>query len=552
MERPFPAYRGSDPYLFVSYAHENAEEVYRDLTFLNDQGFRIWYDDGISPGHNWPEALAEAIAKCDLFLYFVSKDSIESSHCQRELHFAMEGDKQVVAVHVDNATLPTGLKFVLGNRQAIMKPELPDTQYRAKLEAAIGEFVTPDTPSAEPASAAEVFDSSRLTSLAIMPFVASSSDDELQSLAELCTEDLGLYLTVTEDISVASRSVVARQLATNPDPIAMGDALSVGYVVEGSLRRVGDQVRVTVELIDTASGANAWTTRLSVASENAERFLSAASERIGQGVFGQLRDRLLNEIDGRPLEQLDAVAICYKSGAVVASNADGREEEKALLQRAVETDPNHPWPRALLAANTAGWVAQGLTRHPEEDASIAREQLDAALRLGGGRAPVLGVCAGACAMLGQHSRALELSRRCHAVAPVLPAKMTLARSLVRNGDADEALKIYRTVDESTPPGYERPVSGLRDALALKEQWDEALIYARSAVDQSGTYAQYLMLANTLAELGLMDEATKAVESAREVLPPLRLRVAIAGFERAYNNQPQFTAGLRKLLEAGVE
>lgn len=552
MERPFPAYRGSDPYLFVSYGHEDAKEVYQDLTFLNDKGFRIWYDDGISPGHNWPEALAEAIAKCDLFLFFVSKDSIESSHCQRELHFAMEGDKAVVAVHVDDAALPTGLKFVLGNRQAIMKAEYPESQYREKLAAAVGEFVAPDTPSAEPASTPEVFDSSRLTSLAIMPFATSSSDDELQSLADLCTEDLGLCLTVTENISVASRSIVARQVATNTDPIAVGDALSVGYIVEGSLRRVGDQVRVTVELIDTESGANAWTTRLSVALENAERFLSAAIERIGVGIFGQLRDRLLSEIDGLPLERLDAVAICYKAGAIVTRTADAREEMKGLLHRAVETDPNHPWPRALLALNTAGWVGQGLTRHPEEDASIAKEQLEAALRLGGGRAPVIGVCANACAMLGQHSRALELSRRCHAVAPILPAKMTLALNLVRNGDADGALDLYRTVDESTPPGYARPVDGLRDALAIKEQWDESLIHARSAVDQAGTYLAYLALANILAELGRMDEAAKAVESARESLPPLRLRVAIAGYERAFNNQPQFTSGLRKLLEAGVE
>ena len=552
MERPFPAYRGSDPYVFVSYAHEDAEEIYRDLTFLNDQGFRIWYDDGISPGHNWPEALAEAIAKCDLFLFFVSKDSIESSHCQRELHFAMEGDKAVVAIHVDDSSLPTGLKFVLGNQQAIMKRDLPESQYREKLAAAVREFVAPDTPSTEPTSAAETFDSSRLTALAIIPFAAASSDGELQSLADLCTEDLGLYLTVTENISVASRSAVARQVAANSDPIAMGDALSVGYLVEGSLRRVGDQVRVTVELIDTASGANAWTTRLSVASENAERFLSAAIERIAGGVFGQLRDRLLSEIDGLPLERLDAVAICYKAGAIVPRTADAREETKVLLQRAVKADPNHPWPRALLAVNTANWVGQGLTRHPEEDASIAKEQLEAALRLGGGRAPVLGTCANACAMLGEHSRALELSRRCHAVAPILPAKMTLALSLVRNGDADGALDLYRALDESTPPGYPRPVNGLRDALTLKEQWDEALIHARNAVDQVGSYLTYLSLANTLAELGRMDEAVKAIESAREVLPPLRLRVAIAGYERGYNNQHQFTAGLRKLLEAGVE
>ena len=50
MERPFSAYIGDDPYIFVSYAHEDAELVYPELTRLKDQGFKIWYDEGISPG----------------------------------------------------------------------------------------------------------------------------------------------------------------------------------------------------------------------------------------------------------------------------------------------------------------------------------------------------------------------------------------------------------------------------------------------------------------------------------------------------------------------
>ncbi|MCZ6890184.1 MAG: toll/interleukin-1 receptor domain-containing protein [Gammaproteobacteria bacterium] len=77
----------------MSYAHDDDEAVYGDLADLNDQGFRIWFDDGISPGHSWPEALADAIDGCSLFLFFVSDHSVSSAHCQRELHFAMDGDK---------------------------------------------------------------------------------------------------------------------------------------------------------------------------------------------------------------------------------------------------------------------------------------------------------------------------------------------------------------------------------------------------------------------------------------------------------------------------
>ncbi len=51
MERPFPAYEGSEPYIFVSYSHEDAAAVYPEIEWLRQQGVNIWYDEGISPGH---------------------------------------------------------------------------------------------------------------------------------------------------------------------------------------------------------------------------------------------------------------------------------------------------------------------------------------------------------------------------------------------------------------------------------------------------------------------------------------------------------------------
>ena len=48
MERPFPAYTGDAPYIFVSYSHEDDEIVYPEIQWLKDQGFNIWDDEGIS------------------------------------------------------------------------------------------------------------------------------------------------------------------------------------------------------------------------------------------------------------------------------------------------------------------------------------------------------------------------------------------------------------------------------------------------------------------------------------------------------------------------
>lgn len=61
METLFPAYKGEDPYVFVSYFHEDSAVVFTEIRWLKDQGFNIWYDEGISPGASWRQELADAI-----------------------------------------------------------------------------------------------------------------------------------------------------------------------------------------------------------------------------------------------------------------------------------------------------------------------------------------------------------------------------------------------------------------------------------------------------------------------------------------------------------
>lgn len=58
MERPFPAYNVDQPYIFVSYAHDDAALVYPEMVRLKNQGFHVWYDEGINPGSSWDDEVA--------------------------------------------------------------------------------------------------------------------------------------------------------------------------------------------------------------------------------------------------------------------------------------------------------------------------------------------------------------------------------------------------------------------------------------------------------------------------------------------------------------
>ncbi len=98
MDKPFPAYRGDEPYVFVCYAHEDEDEVYPEIGWLHEQGINLWYDEGISAGKVWRAEIAEAIQGASKFLYYISGPSLASDHCSREINFALDLRKDVLPV----------------------------------------------------------------------------------------------------------------------------------------------------------------------------------------------------------------------------------------------------------------------------------------------------------------------------------------------------------------------------------------------------------------------------------------------------------------------
>ena len=155
MEKPFTAYEGDQPYIFVCYSHDDSNVVFPDIQWLKNQGFNIWHDEGISPGSEWRDELADKISNASLFLYFVSPRSIISQHCKREINFALENSLPLSVVYLEETELPPGLSLSLSSVQAIMRPELSDLDYRIKLlrstssqiERGIGNATPVATPS---------------------------------------------------------------------------------------------------------------------------------------------------------------------------------------------------------------------------------------------------------------------------------------------------------------------------------------------------------------------------------------------------------------------
>lgn len=107
----FPIYRGNKPYIFISYAHADSSIVLPIAEQLHNRLYRVWYDEGIEAGSNWPEVIAGRLSGAALVVFFVSKNAVKSHNCNREMNFAIDQKLPMVCVYLDDAELSPGVKM---------------------------------------------------------------------------------------------------------------------------------------------------------------------------------------------------------------------------------------------------------------------------------------------------------------------------------------------------------------------------------------------------------------------------------------------------------
>ncbi len=149
MDRPLPAYDGDEPHVFVSYSHEDAEFVYPEIRWLQDQGFNVWWDEGISGATRWRDEIADRIRGCHLFLFYISPTSVDSQVCREELEYALDQGRPVLSSHVESTSLPQGIKLAIANRQALFRHELEPEDYERKLLSAVATYLEQPLPAIE-------------------------------------------------------------------------------------------------------------------------------------------------------------------------------------------------------------------------------------------------------------------------------------------------------------------------------------------------------------------------------------------------------------------
>ena len=129
---PYPAYRGNDPYVFVSYAHDDQDKVFAEIKRFNEAGFHVWYDEGIAPGNEWSDEIAEALTKCSVFVVMLTPTSAPREAVLNEISFALDEGKPLLAIYLEDTVLPPGLRLRISRKQAILKYNMTEEEYEYK------------------------------------------------------------------------------------------------------------------------------------------------------------------------------------------------------------------------------------------------------------------------------------------------------------------------------------------------------------------------------------------------------------------------------------
>ena len=114
----FAPYEGNEPFIFVSYSHNDTQNIFLIIDELNKAGFRIWYDKGIEWGSIWTMDLVNHINKCNVVMAFISRNSICSPHCQNEILYAASISKHFFPIYLERILLPQNLYAIFNHIQA--------------------------------------------------------------------------------------------------------------------------------------------------------------------------------------------------------------------------------------------------------------------------------------------------------------------------------------------------------------------------------------------------------------------------------------------------
>ena len=383
-------------------------------------------------------------------------------------------------------------------------------------------YLRPSTPPIEAASAERMaFPLPDKPSIAVLPFVNMSEDPNQEYFSDGITEDLITDLSKISGLFVIARNSVFTYKSKPVLIHQVAEELGVRYVLEGSVRRAGDQVRINAQLIDATTGGHLWAERYDGKMEN----VFALQDRITQKIVSALEVKLTageeKQVARKETNSTEAYEAFLQGWAHYWQ--DTREDiVQAIpyLEQAVKLDPNYSRAYAALAASywrcaSLNWSSSlGLTSL--ETFEKARQYLQEAMKEPTPLAHL--VTSSMRSSAGRYQESIVEATRAIVLDANDPAGyVAMAKALIYAGSPAEgadAIQKAMRLNPHYPPMYLRALGFAQFGM---EQFEEAAASYEEAIKRDPNEDwQYFEIAGTYGQLGREEEARSALKTFNEL------------------------------------
>jgi adenylate cyclase len=397
-------------------------------------------------------------------------------------------------------------------------------------------------------------------SIAVLPFANMSGDPEQEYFADGMTEDITTALSHIRWLFVIARNSAFAYKGTSPDIRKVGRELGVRYVLEGSVRKSGNRVRITVQLIEAASGSHIWADRFDGNLDDVFDLQDRVTARVAAVISPTLRNAEIQRAQRQPTNHPQAYDLLLRALSHYRNwTREGHEEAVRLLRQAITIDPGYALGYAHLSAILWMMVSQGWVDRADPSVADMLDLARTALMLDGEDPEVLVIVGVRTALSGGDlSGGIAMVNKAIALNPNSAVALMAAGNLyARGGDPARALASLDQAErldpfDAGPSGYSAHIIAhfLAGAYEAAVEWSD-----KALRDRPRSAAALRYRAASLGLLGRLEEARQTVQRLRELMPDFTIARARRHIEVDMNNvfgkpadREAFYEGLRR---AGV-
>ena len=420
----------------------------------------------------------------------------------------------------------------------------PVRVYRARLDGGAGQGV---------AAPPESLPLPGKPSIAVLPFTNMSGDAEQEYFSDGVTEDIITALARVRWLFVISSNSSFTYKGGASDLKRVAAELGVRYVLEGIVRRAGNRVRVTAQLIEARPDHHIWAERFDRGLEDIFALQDEITDTIVTAIVPEVDEAERARAQSKPAASLDAWDL-HLRGAwhMLRRIGDGQHEAQALFRKAVELDPRFALAHAGLARSLTISVVMGTAESPaatlEEAGVAARRAIELDSRDAFAHAVLSRVHSGK----GEFEAAIAEG---HAATALNPNEATahyyLAWALTFDGRPRDALPSFENALRLNPRGPETfaYLAVGAGALVMLNRFEDAVDWARRSLRHpqgNSNFWTYAQLASALGHLGRLDEAHEVLGELLRLRPDFS--PDLAGRLLAWSDAESidhYFAGLRK-------